>query len=112
MKVEKQITYKTSLPNGETITASSEEELKKLYVSKTRPERQEVTIEFPLVLTASDYHEFDSHQELLEEITGKKISYKEFDGDENDASYVAVFWIGEAEPKEEIKKAIKKFNTP
>lgn len=105
MKIEKQVSYKTVLPSGIEIEASTAKELKKLYAVKTKVENQKIEIKFPFVLKATDYHEFDDYRLLLVKITKQKISYREF---ENNVGYNAVFWVGDAEP-EETKKAIEDF---
>ncbi len=105
MKIEKLVSYKTILPSGVEIEASTAKELKKLYAVKTKIENQKVEIKFPFILKATDYHEFDAYRLLLLKVTKQKISYREL---KNNVGYSAVFWIGDAEP-EETKKVINDF---
>lgn len=95
--------YQTELPNGQVLTADSINQLEKMYDEETnqKPEQQNITIEFPVVLEADDYHEFRSHQKLLEKLTKKEISYRELGYGDN--GYSAVFWIGKVEPVQLIE---------
>ena len=105
MKINKTTTYSTTLANGKVLTASSEEELNKLYETETNVKKQTLEVKFPIVLIASDYHEFKEMQELLSEVTKEEISFREF---ENECCYSAVFWVGKAEPLE-TKQLIEEF---
>jgi hypothetical protein len=40
-----------------------------------------IAINFPFVLYASDYHEFDATSKLLTKLTGANVLYKEIDLD-------------------------------
>lgn len=107
MLIEKTIMFKTTLPNGKTISANSEEELKELYKKKTTYENQKIEINFPIIITALNDNEFDLFEYALGIATDKKISYRKFENEM--VTHGAVFWIGETEPLE-TEKVMKEFD--
>lgn len=107
MKINKQINYKTELLNGQIIEANSEKELDMLYKKHTVPLKQNnFLVNFPLILSASDYHYFTEYKFVLEKLTNAEINFEEIDCE---GGYHAIFWIGIAKPVKLIEKAKKEF---
>lgn len=100
--IEKIITYSTKLPNGKVITANSQEELEELWNSYL-VQPQKVTVSFPIILEADDYHEFSTYASALEALVDPiEVSYEELNSDdiETEYSYVAIFFLGRTKPPE------------